>query len=170
MKPLLLMALALLFGCSPMIYTKGVPNLVQVGPNVWRSGQPKPEGWAYLATLGIKEVVKLNDTKEGSDDGAAAAGMTVDTMTIVPEDDHPISIFEEPDAAKIDRAVAVMETAAPGHGVLVHCTHGQDRTGIVVGKYRRKHDGWKKSKAWKEMLANHFHIELPGLMDYWLDN
>ena len=163
-------ALLAVAACSPTVYTHGVPNLVQVGPNVWRSGQPKPEGWAYLRGLGITEDVKLNDEAEGSDAPAVATGIHVNTLTIVPEDDHPISTVEEPDGTKIEAAVSIMAVAAPGHGVLVHCTHGQDRTGLVVGRYREKHDKWKKSRAWKEMVANHFHPELIGLVVWWLDH
>jgi protein tyrosine/serine phosphatase len=75
------------------------------------------------------------------------------------------SVFEKPDAANIQQAVDVL---SKGGGVLVHCTHGQDRTGLVVGVYRVKHDGWSKDKAWDEMVHHDFHQELVGLVEFWL--
>jgi tyrosine-protein phosphatase SIW14 len=51
----------------------------------------------------------------------------------------------------------------------VHCTHGQDRTGLVVGLYRTIHDGWTKTDAYREMLQLGFHPELRGLREFWED-
>lgn len=151
---------------SPMNYTDDVPNLEQVDPGVWRSGEPRSAaGWAYLKSLGIKTVVKLNYDTEGSDQAAIDAGLTVVYLPIPPENDLP-SVFEKPNSDTIQKAV---EQLAKGGGVLVHCTHGQDRTGIVVGIYRVVHDGWTKDAAWTEMVNHNFHQELVGLMEFWGD-
>jgi protein tyrosine/serine phosphatase len=48
----------------------------------------------------------------------------------------------------------------------VHCTHGQDRTGLIIGLYRLN-EGWTKDAAYKEMLVHHFHSSLHGLHEYW---
>ncbi len=44
-----------------------------------------------------------------------------------------------------------------GHSVLIHCLHGQDRTGIVIAAYRIKYQGWSVEDAVKEMNAYGFH-------------
>jgi protein tyrosine/serine phosphatase len=36
--------------------------------------------------------------------------------------------------------------------VLVHCEHGEDRTGLIVAAYRVRVSGWDKSKAMAEAL------------------
>jgi len=151
-----------LAGCATTTTTHGVPNLHQVEGTVWRSGQPStPEAWRYLRSLGITTVVKLNRESEGSDAGAVAAGMTVIAIPMPPSD-----IWEtltQPAQSDIRRAVAAMRE---GHA-LVHCTHGEDRTGLAVGAYRVWVDGWPKRAARREMDADGFHQELVGLDEAW---
>lgn len=158
-----------LFGiaCSPTVYTRGVPNLVQVdrANNIWRSGQPvTAESWLYLKSLGITRIVKLNYEAEGSDQGARDIGLEVIYAPIEPSGDL-ISVVEPVDPSEIERAI----TALRQQNTLVHCTHGQDRTGGVVGAARVVIYHWPKSAAWKEMLEHNFHWELPALMMWWLD-
>jgi protein tyrosine/serine phosphatase len=160
-------------GCSPTVYTHGVPNLVQVEPGLWRSGQPTtPEAWAYLRRLGISNVIKLNFESEGSDDGAGAAGIAVFRAPLQPEGDQDVfdnisNTFKKPDKGHIDYALIHLgQFRDPNGGVLVHCTHGQDRTGLIIGLYRLN-EGWTKDAAYKEMLVHHFHSSLHGLHEYW---
>jgi hypothetical protein len=157
-------------GCSPTTYVHGIPNLAQVESGVWRSGQPRTvEQWRYLRSLGISRVVKLNFPSEGSDDGARAAGMTVLTVSIQPEGDLDIwdnlaATFIQPSGLLLTAAVQALEQ---GNGVLVHCTHGQDRTGLVVGRYRVIHNHWSSIAAYEEMIRYHFHPALHGLHESW---
>lgn len=144
--------------CQTTTWTSGVPNLHQVEPGLYRGGQPTEQGWAYLKSLGVTNVVKLNEEREGSDAGAVKAGMTVVYL--------PISVGQQieggPKLSTVAKAVANMQP-----GVFVHCSHGQDRTGLVVGVYRVWIDKWSKERAYQEMLANGFHPLLKGLWDYW---
>jgi tyrosine-protein phosphatase SIW14 len=168
-KLLLLLAfVSYLFGCSPTNYTNGVPNLVQVHSELWRSGQPTTDvQWQYLYSLGIRHVVKLNFNSEGSDDGATKAGLDVHVLSIQPEGDKDIwSNITNTFVELISQAEAII---ASGGGVLVHCTHGQDRTGLVISISRLLYDGWTKEQAWNEMLDRGFHPELLGLVSFWLD-
>lgn len=158
-------------GCSPTKYTQGVPNLVQVHDGLWRSGQPTTnDQWKYLYSLGIRHDVKLNFEGEGSDDGAALAGMVVHTFSIQPEGDKDIfdnitNTFVKPDAMNVAEAESIISA---GGGVLIHCTHGQDRTGLIIG-IRRLSEGWTKEQSWNEMLERGFHPELLGLVSFWMD-
>jgi len=151
-----------LAGCATTTTTHGVPNLRQVEGTVWRSGQPTtPEAWRYLRSLGITTIVKLNRESEGSDAGAVAAGMTVIPIPMPPS--NAWETLTQPAQSDIRRAVAAMRA---GHA-LVHCTHGQDRTGLAVGAYRMWVDRWTKSAARREMDADGFHPELLGLEEAW---
>lgn len=152
--------------CSPTTYVHGVPNLQPVDPiaEVYRSGQPSsPEAWEYVKALGVTVVVKLNRESEGSDDAAERAGLTVVKIPMPPSSAG--EVLEAPSAADIRRAVEAMRA---GH-VLLHCEHGQDRTGLVAAAYRVLVDGWSRSAARREMLAAGFHVELLGLDDAWED-
>lgn len=163
-----------LLGCSATVPTPPqIPNLYQVKPGLWRSGQPMTaEHWAQLKALGVSRVVKLNFESEGSDDGAQTAGLIVYELAIQPNGDVDIfdaiaNSFTRPDPARLAEAQSLLQLG--GGGVLVHCTHGQDRTGFVIGQSRVLADGWDKSQAYSEMLNYGFHPLLRGLREAWED-
>jgi len=125
--------------------------------------------WAHLKALGITQVVKLNFASEGSDDGAAAAGLQVIVLSIQPEGDQDVfddvkDTFVQPNKQALAAAVTAMQSGAI---TLVHCTHGQDRTGTAVGLWRVMCCGWNKDAAYEEMLEHGFHLELHGLHEFW---
>jgi hypothetical protein len=160
---------SLFFGCSTMSYNShGVPNMDVVAPGVWRSGQPKVESWPYLYSIGVRKVIKLNyDDETGYDEAAAAKAAGIEVVKIqIPPSEGVVTVFEEVDPAKMEQALNVVRA---GGGVLWHCTHGQDRTGLLGGLTDVVIYGKTKSQAWKNMIAHHFHYELPNLMAFWLD-
>lgn len=53
--------------------------------------------------------------------------------------------------------------------ILVHCLHGQDRTGLVIG-LRRIYKGWNIYRSWRDMLGYGFHSILLGLTYYFWKN
>ncbi|MDE2106194.1 MAG: hypothetical protein KGL39_53740 [Patescibacteria group bacterium] len=145
-------------GCSTTVMTHGVPNLRQVTPMIWRGGQPTAEGWRYLTNeLHVTSDVKLN----AGHDGVA-----------IHEVDIPISFTEQmmgPKSDKMDRIQEAM--AGDWFGItFIHCTHGQDRTGLAVAEYRVHSLNWSRKKARKEMLLDGFHRSLIGLDWYWRTN
>ncbi|MDN0073755.1 tyrosine-protein phosphatase [Crenobacter sp. SG2303] len=145
----------------------GVPNFRTVDSGVYRGGQPTAEGWAYLKSLGVRTVVKLDLPSEGSDEEAARLGMTVVDASGPPSDLK--NFYEAPNPARIRLAVETLEDENRWP-IYVHCLHGQDRTGLIVGLFRVRHDHYTKSQAFTEMRENNFHWALfPGLVDVWED-
>jgi protein tyrosine/serine phosphatase len=158
------MALLLtLAGCAttPTNVTNGIPNFHQVSTGIYRGGQPTLEGWKYLKSLGVTNVIKLNEISEASDQPAIDLGMTVKY--------HPINIADQVllKPNKKDFLEAVSQIT---HGTYVHCEHGQDRTGLAVGTYRVLYQHIDKPSAYKEMLDFGFHKSLHGLDDFWEDD
>lgn len=157
-------------GLTPTTKTRNIPNLREVSPGVWRSGQPQDVfDWKYLKSIGVNRVVKLNFDSEYSDSTACIAGIIVHTMSIQPEGDKDLldnitNTFVRPDPSVVEAAERLI---SPGMGTLVHCTHGQDRTGYLIGRYRVNHEGWSKEEAYLEMLKFGFHPELHGLHEAW---
>lgn len=147
-------------GCQTTQVVNGIPNLAEVEPGIWRGGQPSPEGWAWLKSQGITRVVKLNPFREASDDGS---GMAVTYS-------FPVSIEEQINPLEGKRVLGLCSAAALEvvPDTFVHCSHGQDRTGLVIGLYRLR-QGWTKGAAWDEMRAHGFHPELLGLWNAWLE-
>lgn len=146
----------------------GFQPLEVVSGQIYRGPQPVGEDWKVLEALGICGVLKLNYADEGNDQGALDLDMAVMDCAMPPRDF--IGSFGKPDPAAIAEALAILRddkwTPRP---IYVHCTHGQDRTGLVIGEYRVLHQGWATWRAFEEMLKYGFHPELPDLMMTWLE-
>jgi tyrosine-protein phosphatase SIW14 len=155
---LLLIALGLC-GCATHQTSHGIPNLAQVGPGVWRGGQPNSEGWQYLKSLGVKRDLKLNPIREASDVLAISNGMEIIYLPLNLEQ----MTIGKPDPRQLNAAIAAIKP----DGTYVHCEHGEDRTGLIVGAYRVKVEHWTKADAYREMLAHGFHPILRGLCWSW---
>ena len=170
-----------LLACSHNNYTRGIPNLVQVRSNVWRSGQPTTlDQWVFLSQMVCVDRktcqlhdVKLNFESEGSDDDARLAGFDVHVLSIEPRTDFSgiISaikeVFELPAqdvVAEIYRQINLIPEVDNGIDVwLVHCKNGHDRTGWAIGSERRMREHWTAAQAWKEMWKRGYHRGLIGL-------
>jgi hypothetical protein len=149
--------LCCLSGCVTPPPPSGIPNFAQVEPGLWRGGQPTTEGWAQLKALGVKWDVKLNTIHEASDDAARALGIQVIYL--------PITFVEQTLGKPAPERLAAAVEALKRPGTYVHCQHGQDRTGLVVGAFRVEVGKWSKAAACAEMKAHGFHPLLRGL--YW---
>jgi len=165
---LMLLAISLWACGSIPVVTNGISNFKEVAPGVYRGGQPTEEGWAYLHSKGIKTVVKLNFASEGSDSKAVDLGMKVVDASGPPSTQSLFDFMKAPEPARI--RLAVQSLANPKlQPLFVHCSHGEDRTGLIVGLYRVVHNGWTKERAFEEMKANGFHLSLVGLRKIWND-
>jgi tyrosine-protein phosphatase SIW14 len=137
-------------------------NFAQVSPHpIYRGGQPSRDGWLYLKSLGVKTVVKLNCPDEGIDDHP---DFNIIDCHMPPKDFW--QAFGKPDPADVARAVAALRDSPKGP-FYVHCLHGQDRTGLVVGEFRVLNDGWTTDQAYAEMMQHGFHPELIDLLRTW---
>jgi len=168
-----LILLGNLFGCSTTQPAPsstnpcGVVNFAQVDANVYRSGQPTTVAqWQCLAKLGVTDILKLNRDSEGGDFGAV--GMVVHAVPVPPfTDDTPLGFDNGPSQEQLE-AVARTLRVMPAEGKwLIHCVHGQDRTGLAVGMYRVLVNGWTKDRAKAEMDVRGFHDLLLGLAKAW---
>ena len=160
-----LLFISLLFvGCStPTYFREGIPNFAKVKDNVYRGGQPPDKiGWDNLKRLGVKYVIKLNMESEGSDDYAEKIGMIVIRI--------PITTIEQtigkPPKEKIDFALKSIDK----DGTFIHCTHGEDRTMLVVGIWLVEYFGLPKDMVYRQMDSAGFHPLLRGLYWYWEEN
>ena len=167
--------------CSTHPTVHAIPNFAVVNgeTKVYRGGEPTTgEAWAYLKSLGVRTVVKLNEESESKDAGAEVIGLRVVRL--------PISTVEQTiGSPKLDTIRSAVDEMSRG-AVFVHCgsdsrsnphsfaakTHsqgGQDRTGLVVATYRVWVQRWTKEDAHTEMISFGFHPMLPGLANFWRD-
>jgi len=161
-----LLPLLLVVGCSTMKYTGGIPNLDQVDAHLWRSGEPKLDAWGQVKALSVSVVVKLDrdsECPECKDEQAVAdVGLTLIDCAQPPYDDgNPLD-------GPSPEAIACAQNAIREHwaqGVLIHCVHGQDRTGFEVEKDCRERRKLSRRVCEKELFAHGYHPALLGLED-----
>jgi hypothetical protein len=160
----------------------GIPNFQEVDKtnHIYRGAQPADaDGWEYLKSLGVINVVKLNLKSEGSDDFAEKLQMRVCY--------RPITIEQQlglPGSRLTNEFIdGTLAFIVPG--TFIHCGSdgrtrskldtdlnsqgGQDRTGLICGCYRVRIQGKSKAYAQKEMESFGFHKLLHGLWDFWED-
>lgn len=144
----------------------------RVSGSVFRSGQPqKLEDWEFLRdVLLVQTVVKLNSEEEFSEKGGDAMGLKIVDCSI-PMDAKNIlqdvgALFEKPDPAKVELSLTTMLAGS----CLVHCQHGQDRTGLICVLYRVRENGWSTAQAWEEALRLGYHVEFVGLDRAWFED
>lgn len=154
----LTVALSMLAGCAThplppagLLTTKSLPGWLFCAENddagkctIYRSAQPTAaEFQAMYDQLGLRSVVKLNGQLpfDGGPD-------------IVPTD---VTLFKREllpagpvDHEDVENVLNTLESAPKP--VLLHCSHGIDRTGLILAIYRVRHGSWARA-AWNEWLA-----------------
>lgn len=156
---------------ADVVSAQAPSNFRLVRPGVYRGGHPDKAGIAFLEAKGIERIVNLEvaDFIEATPwsisselDDAEAAGIV--------ELRYPMSAFEPAVSGRFDRqmddVLAVLASATPEHPVYVHCKHGQDRTGLVIGLERVLGEGWTPADAYDEMVEVGFHTFFLGLDEY----
>lgn len=123
-------------------------NLFQMSPVLYRSGLPSDDRDSQLKALGVRTVISF-----------------------IKDDDHAwvkdpsIRLYSQPmhaDRVSDDEILQALRTvrAAQAQGpVLIHCKHGNNRTGIVAAMYRITFEGWSREAALAEMQNNGFGTE-----------
>ncbi len=174
-----LIALPALVACSSPIVddttdvdalVEAPPNFHLVSPGVYRGGHPSKGNIAYLDGLGVDTIVDLEVADlveawpwqiEKEQHDAAAAGIALERF--------PMSAFEPAKSdefdGKIDGILALLRDKSR-RPIYVHCKHGQDRTGLVIGLERVVNEGWSAKAAHDEMVTLGFHTYFEGLEDY----
>lgn len=151
----------LLSGCAT--WTHGVPELHQVAPGLYRSGEPTAVGWTYLRDqLGVRTRVQLDFDHERR--ATPPAGVTVLEHPMPPQDIDDVLFEDAPTRAEVDAAVDDLEAclAAAAGACAAGCRHGHDRTGLLFFVYRLRH-GWTWEAAYAEAVHLGFHPALLGL-------
>ncbi len=118
----------------------GVNNFHQVDEHVYRGAQPRDQGFASLAKIGIRTVI---DLRGNSPEGSAVERVGMRYVRL------PWSDFKAPTDAQIAAVLALLNDSS-GWPVFVHCRRGADRTGTAIACYRIAHDHWSNQQALAE--------------------
>lgn len=128
---------------------KGLSNLHQVTPMLYRSAQPDATSGEALEKLGIKTVLSFR--KRNKDEPLhKTQGVTFKRYPLYTWD------IEEKDILAVLR---ILNDPA-NQPILVHCTHGADRTGLMMASYRMIVQGWSKQAAIAEMKKGEYEYHV----------
>jgi hypothetical protein len=162
----LMTAMIVLSGCSLLYPTPAVERFEQTGldhegltrfdrvdGDVYRGSQP--HGVRQLQALvndhKIKTVIKLN---AGSEPTVPGVGLI----------HYPLNAWKTPSADKVKKILDDIDGAKKP--VFIHCSQGEDRTGLIVALYRVRH-GMTPEAAYTDMVAHGFH-PYPGVWKAWV--
>jgi protein tyrosine/serine phosphatase len=141
---------------------------------LYRGGQPNSEEhWNCLRSMyGVKTVLKLNryaeddDTVSMESEAATRHGIRLVQVLMQPEDfPHNWNPFAAPTDVQVNEALATLTDASSGP-VYVHCSHGSDRTGLVVALYQMRVENYCRDRAIVDMKAYHHSPFLLGINHY----
>lgn len=139
---------------------KDLPNFHEVHPFLYRSGAPSVAGLQDLKARGFKTIIDLRAPSERKfDEPAEAKQLGLKYINLVMSSQAPT-----PKQIQVFLQTVKSAQAHPENGpVLVHCAHGSDRTGCLVGIWRVKEDGWSYEEAYKEMRHYWFSPKFTNL-------
>lgn len=138
-----------------------VPRLLEVSPGIYRSGRPNEEGLEWLKNeYKIKTIINL----ENKDYAIKREREWADELNIRYYS-LPMSASAHPRDRTVNKALELLADTRK-HPILIHCYHGQDRTGLIVGLHRVEHEGWEADEAYEEMKEIGFRTFLWHLDRY----
>ena len=125
-------------------------NFHEVAPDIYRSGLVSERAAPLLKELGVKTVLSFdNNLKRVRKEEEFLERAGIKFVSI------PWSGWDHPEDETIEKALALLESPQ-ARPILVHCKHGQERTGVVIACWRIAYEDWPAEEAYKEMKAHGF--------------
>ncbi|MBI3999316.1 MAG: dual specificity protein phosphatase family protein [Candidatus Omnitrophica bacterium] len=120
-------------------------NFREAAPGVYRSGLISEEAAPFLKEAGIKTVLSFdNNNRRAEKEQKRLEEMGIHVISM------PWSGWDDPDDEVISKAVELIESQE-NRPILVHCKHGQERTGVAIASWRIAHQDWSFGQAYQEM-------------------
>lgn len=124
-----------------------VRNFDKVNDHIYRGGVPTTVGLEELGAMGVKTIIDLRGSSEGTGtEKEATEKLKLKYINI------PLAELGAPSKAQIQQVLTLLDDNSGI--VFVHCRRGKDRTGTVVACYRIQHDGWRNRQALEEAKAH----------------
>ncbi len=139
----------------------GIPNFQKTTDVIYRGGRPTLKGLQYLKTAGFKTIINLeNNNQAVSQEFAAAKKLGLQMYSA------PMSWTTKPDDKQVNAILANLQNPEM-YPIFIHCHHGMDRTGLIIGLHRVFAQKWTAKDAYSEMLKYGFHPEYKALDNYY---
>ena len=148
-SPLAFGLLGLFALCALPAAAEDLPNFHAVAPGIWRGAAPSEAGLRHLKAMGVKTVIDLRIApKTVRKEGIYARSLGFNWINLPMGSDPPTP-------KQVSTLLATLNRA-PNEPVFVHCQHGADRTGCMLGIYRVTRQGWPFPRAYAEMRQDGF--------------
>ena len=142
------------------VQVEDLPNFHSVHPFLFRGGEPTSEGLKKVKEMGVSTIIDLRaPSVQVSDEARQADKLGIKSINL------PMS-SKAPTDKQVKTFLDAVQHAKdnPEKGkVFVHCAHGSDRTGCLVGVWRVLNDGWSYDDAYKEMRKYYFSPKFTNL-------
>lgn len=148
--------LLLLFSLAAIAAPAGIPNFHKVDSNIYRGAAPTKQGLQELQKMGVRTIIDLRIERAKAKAEQQIANSMGFTWINLPMGK------EAPTKKQVETLLATLANAGK-EPVFVHCQHGADRTGCMIGIYRVQVQGWSFAKAWPEMRKYGFKPYLSEL-------
>ena len=136
---------------------KALPNFQQVTEGIYRGGAPTRRGLEILREMKIHTIIDLRIEKIAKQEKKLAEEMGFTWV-------HLPMGREAPTRKQVETFLALLANAEK-EPVFVHCQHGADRTGAMIGIYRMRVQDWTFEQTWKEMRKYGFKLHLRELKE-----
>ncbi len=140
-------------GLLPMrVWAAGedLPNFHNVVPGVYRGAAPTSAGLKKLKQQGIHTIIDLRiSPRQVKKEKEEAEQLGFQWINLPMGSDPPTT-------KQVSTLLATLKRA-PQESVFVHCQHGADRTGCMIGIWRETQQGWTFDQTWKEMRKYGFN-------------
>jgi protein-tyrosine phosphatase len=135
--------------------------IVEVASGIYRGPAPETAAdFRQLRNLGVRTVIDLRKFRRRKMDRTCRCVQAHGMNYIA----APIGFYPERDRSP-DRAVRLLANAQR-YPIYIHCELGRDRSGLVIGLFRVRCQGWSVCAAYAEMQRFGFNERLRGLDRY----
>jgi protein tyrosine/serine phosphatase len=134
-----------------------LPNFHEVHPFLYRGGEPTEKGLEELKKMGVSTLIDLRAPSERkSDEPEQAKKLGLNYINLVMDSHAPTKDQVDKMMRTIDEAKKATDAGDKDKKVFVHCAHGSDRTGCMVGIWRVSRDSWDYPTTYQEMRKYYF--------------
>lgn len=139
-----------------------IPHFARVTEKIARGGRPTQNDLRELFQNGATLIINIENNAEAiTRETTWAKEIGIGYVSL------PMDWRVSPTDQQIDKILTLLLAKSSNFNfIFIHCKHGQDRTGLVIGLYRVLIQKWAPQKAYDEMLTLGFHPEYTALTDY----
>lgn len=140
-----------------------LPNFHEVHPFLYRGGEPTEKGLEKVKEMGVNTVIDLRAASERTiNEKKVAESLGMKYINLPMTSAAPTTKQVKTFLKAVDKAEKSTKDGKP-ESVFIHCAHGSDRAGCMIGVYRVTHDDYTYDEAFKEMRKYYFGTKFTNL-------